>query len=213
MQEVAQQLQETAIFKGVDLEALEALIGAMAPRTFEDGAVLFHKGAAGDEMYVILSGRVRIFLPDSQGDALTFRYYGQGQVIGDFALLNQQARSASAAAVGEVRALALSREAFLAFLSERPAVGLAMMRNLTERIRYTQTYLEHVMAAVESLAEGAYGDVFRQFSAADAGEEIDELIAAFLHMVRSVAAREADLKQELARALASEGGDGARADA
>ncbi|GAB4444319.1 MAG: hypothetical protein Kow00120_13990 [Anaerolineae bacterium] len=212
MQGIAQQLQETAIFKGVDLEALEALIGAMAPRTFEDGAVLFNKGAAGDEMYVILSGRVRIFLPDSQGDALTFRYYGQGQVIGDFALLNQQARSASASAVGEVRALALSREAFLAFLSERPAVGLAMMRNLTERIRYTQTYLEHVMAAVESLAEGAYDDVFRQFGAADAGEEIDELIGAFLHMVRSVAAREADLKQELARALASGGGDGARAD-
>ncbi len=183
------------------MEALEELVTVMEAKSYQGGEVLFKKGDAGDEMYFILSGRIRIFLPDEQGNELTFRYYGEGQVVGDFALLDGQPRSASAAAAGPLNALALNRHDFWAFLEARLSVGLAMMRSLTERIRYTQTYLERVMQAVESLAGGDYERVLQEFSASDADEEIEGLIAAFLQMVRSVKARQAALEQELEGAL------------
>lgn len=146
---LAQRLQESVVFRGIETPVLEALVKVMDRRTFSAGEVLFEKPGAGapvdqlpDSLCFILSGRVRIYLPDEQGGERTFRYYGPNEIVGEVALLDQQPRSASGAAAEPLDVLALNRENFLRFLDDHRRVGLAMMRNMTGRIRYTQNFLE-----------------------------------------------------------------------
>ncbi len=192
---VAEYLEDSPLFKGVKLEDREALIQVMQRRSFPHGTVLFRKGDPGHAMYIILSGRVRIFTQDAQGNELTLRYLSQ--MFGEFSVLDQQPRSASAAAADDLEVLILQREDFLSFLKERPLVGLSMMRNLAERVRYTTTYLQKVMDATRQLMEGHYDQAVQAIPDSETDAEIQGLLQSFVQMVQGVQAREHTLQQEL----------------
>jgi CRP/FNR family cyclic AMP-dependent transcriptional regulator len=192
MMDIAEQLAGSPLFKGVDRADREALIHRMRRQSYPKGAVLFDKGDTGDSMYIILSGRVRIYTRDAQNNEITIRHLSE--MFGEFSMLDQKPRSAAAAAADDLEVLVLHRDDFNAFLHERPLVGLSMMRNLVERVRYTTTYLQRVLDATEQLSQGNYETVQ---VVADSGTdaEIQGLIGAFVQMVSGVQAREKTLKQ------------------
>lgn len=192
---VAECLVGSPLFKGVNLADREALIQVMQRRSFPKGTVLFQKGDLGNSMYIILAGRVRIYTQDTQGNELTLRYLSE--LFGEFSVLDQQPRSASAAAAEDLEVLILQRDDFLGFLKERPLVGLSMMRNLAERVRYTTTYLQKVMDATQQLMQGNYDQAVRDIPDSETDAEIQGLLQSFVQMVRGVQAREHTLKQEL----------------
>ncbi len=143
---------ERSIFRRMSPEDLRALVDRMGRRTFKQGAVLFHQGDPGDALYVVLSGRVRIYLVDAGGERKDFRDYLPYQTVGEIALLDDEPRSASASAEPDpaapgapIELLVLHRDDFRSFLRERPIVGLDMMRDLTDRVRYTTSFLERNM--------------------------------------------------------------------
>lgn len=192
---IAAQLESSPLFKGVSSADREALIRVMERRSYLKGTVLFQKGAPGDSMYLILSGRVRIFTEDAQGDELTIRYLSE--IFGEFSVLDQRPRSASAEAADDLEVLILHRGDFLNFLHERPLVGLSMMRNLAERVRYTTTYLQKVMDASQQLLQGDYDQAVQEIPDSNTDAEIQSLLQSFIQMVRGVQSRERTLKQEL----------------
>lgn len=197
LRSIAEQLQESAVFRGVELADLEALIERMQRQRYSQGTVLFNKGDAGDSMYLILAGRVRIFTADASGNELTIRFYGQNEVFGEFTLLDGLPRSASAAAVEPLEVLVLDRETFTNFLQERPLAGLMMMRKLVDRVRYTTTYLQKVVEATQRLAQGDYDQAVQSVSESEseADEAIKALISDFVTMIHSVQAREQALRR------------------
>ncbi len=195
---IAEQLAGSPLFKSVDLADREALIGVMRRQTYPTGAILFNKGDIGDCMYIILSGQVRIFTEDSQGNEFTIRHLRE--MFGEFSMLDQKPRSASATAAGDLEVLVLHRDDFWAFLRERPLVGLAMMRNLVERVRYTTMYLQQVMDATRRLSQGDYEQAIQELAESGASgtdAEIQALIQAFIQMVQGVQAREKTLQEKL----------------
>lgn len=196
MTSIAEQLEGSPLFKGVDLPDREALVQLMRRQSYLEGAVLFKKDDAGDTLYIILSGRIRIYTYDSEGRELTLRHYGPGEMFGEFALLDQRPRSASAAAAEPLEVLELSRDDFLAFLRERPLVGLAMMRHLVERVRYTTEYLQVIMDATQRLSQGDYEQALQQVPVSSNDANIQKLIKAFYQMVRSVRARQQPLTSD-----------------
>src|SRR5437764_1172825 len=141
---IAEQLKETPQFKGVKLTDLDELVALMKPESYEGGRRLFQKGDVGDRLYIVVSGTIRIYTHDSDGKEFTLSMIGPGRVFGEFSILDQQPRSASATADGMLDVLTLSRDDFMTFLPEHPTVGLAMIRNLTDRLRYITTYLNKV---------------------------------------------------------------------
>ncbi len=179
----------SSVFRGVGPQDLEDLLGVMEKKTFRAGEVLFRQGSPGDCMYLILSGRVRIYIRDEQGNELTLRYYGENQVVGELSVLDAKPRSASASAAELLEVLTLERDEFLAFVRERPLVGITLMRNMAGRVRYTTTYLEKVMDWATKLAKGDYGRVLEDMSSTGDGSDIQALIATFLQMARSIKAR------------------------
>lgn len=188
------ELQQTPLFKGVEASDLEELQKFMERATYAEGEILFRQGEVGLTMYLIVSGRVRIFIYDEQGNEVPFRMYKAGDVVGEFAILDQRPRSATAVAVEPLDVLVLHREAFMTFLKERPLVGLAMMRSIAERIRYTTSYLEKIIDWTQWLSRGNYEQAIVEMAPANDDDEIQTLIKTFLDMVHSIRAREAQLK-------------------
>ncbi|HET8679470.1 MAG TPA: cyclic nucleotide-binding domain-containing protein, partial [bacterium] len=78
-------------------EDLTGLAPQLRRHAYRKGTMIFHKDQAGDALYIIESGRVRIFLPAEGGEELTIPpFLESGDVFGDMALLDDRPRSASA---------------------------------------------------------------------------------------------------------------------
>ena len=189
---IADRLANHSLFKGVDRADREDLIRVMERRHFPKGTVLFHKGDPGSSMFIILSGKVRIYTEDAEGNEFTLRYLTE--MFGEFSMLDERPRSASVSVVEDLDVLILHRDDFTRYLYEHPMVGLAMMRNLVERVRYTTTYLQRVIEATRQLAAGDYDLGMNEVPEAKTDAEIQALIQAFVQMVQHVQMREDALR-------------------
>jgi CRP-like cAMP-binding protein len=188
-------LKDSPLFRGVDEATRAAFVDAMQRRAWAVGEVIFEKGDPGDWLYVIVSGRVQVYIRDEQGREFTIRHLTPPNTLGEFAILDRKPRSASSRAAEPSELLALHRDDLLAFMNQRPLVGLSMMQNLVERVRYTTHYLQNVVDATQALAAGnAAGAVLRAEPEDPAGAEIQQLVDAFVRMTRSVQAREQALR-------------------
>ena len=115
-----------------DRRELEARAGR---RRFKPGATLTHAGAPGSEVLVLLSGRAKVSIDTEDGREVVLTFCGPGHLIGEFAVIDSEARSGTTEALEPIEALALSGPDFLALLEQRPGISLALLRNLVRRFR------------------------------------------------------------------------------
>jgi signal transduction histidine kinase len=119
------------LLSNIDREQLSRL---MTEQHCVPGEILFWEGDSGDAMYLIRSGYVVVLKGDLASPTI-IGYRGPGEIIGEMALLEGQPRSATGIVLDEARLLRISREAFQAWLSSSPAVGLSIMATLSARLR------------------------------------------------------------------------------
>jgi CRP/FNR family transcriptional regulator, cyclic AMP receptor protein len=105
---------------------------------------LFRTGDAGDSMYLIERGRVRITMKSADGEEIILAELGRGDFFGEMALIDGKARSANATAMEASRLAVLSRKHFLTFLNSSPNVAVEMLTALTRRLRRTDELLHHL---------------------------------------------------------------------
>jgi CRP-like cAMP-binding protein len=182
----ADELRRFTMFKHMDTIDLQALAQVMRRTPIAKNTVLFRKGEAGESMMLIMAGQVRIFMNDDQGNEITFRTLGAGQILGEFSLLDRKNRSASAATTAPLDMLILQRADFLRLLHERPLVGIELMRSFAERIRYATSYLERLYDALELLSNSEYDEAIREMALSSDEDEMRELITTFLTLAHRV---------------------------
>lgn len=182
-------LQQIPLFKGVDLRDLRVLMSLMKYEDYAEDTLIFREGDPGDAMYIVISGKMQIFVEDEVGNQLTLIWHGSGDVFGELALIDQQPRSASAIAVEPMTVLVLHRVDFLALLNERPPVGMAMMSNLASILRYSTLYLEKIIEWGNRLARGEYDQVIEEVSSSQAEKQIQGLLNAFLQVAQNLKKR------------------------
>jgi len=137
-------LRQVPLFESLDDEAAKQLCELLETLDCEVQKVLFRAGDAGDAMYIIERGKVRISVQATDGRELTLTELGRGDFFGEMALLDGQRRSASAVVAEEARLAVLSREHFLSFImGGNPGVALEMLTDLANRLRRTDELLRH----------------------------------------------------------------------
>jgi len=94
------------------------------------GETIFEKGDAGDSLYVIVAGRVRVFVGGH-----TIAHLGPRDIFGELALLDPEPRTASIAAVEDTRLLRLDREAFTELMAGNIEIVRGVLSVLCERLR------------------------------------------------------------------------------
>jgi len=135
-------LRNVLFFGGLSDEELAALAESVGKRTFARGMIIFHKGVVGRSLYIIESGRVRIFLLSESGQELSLNIYGPGDVFGELALLDGLPRSAGAVTMEKTVTLTLHRDDFLRHIEAQPRMAWSIMEVLSKRLRYTTEYAE-----------------------------------------------------------------------
>jgi CRP/FNR family transcriptional regulator len=142
MSSEASYLSPITLFSKLSTEELTVIAGRLKRQSFAKGEVIFEQGERGDAMFVIRSGRVKIYSRDESGQELTLNVYGAGDFFGEFSLIDGEPRSASAEAVELTEALVLVNQDLIGILGDHPEISISLMRGLVSRLRYTTEYAE-----------------------------------------------------------------------
>ena len=95
---------------------------------------LFHAGDAGDCLYLVVSGRMRV-LAERDGKTAVLNTLGPGAVLGELAILTGAQRSASVQALRDTELLEIDGERFEELIHRDPEFGAGLARALAERIQ------------------------------------------------------------------------------
>lgn len=113
---------------------VERLAGIGSVRTYPRNTVVIQEGDVGDTMFVVLSGRVRVFLSEEDGKEVLLNEHGPGEHFGEM-MLDHGMRSASVITLDQCRFSVITRDQAEAFLQTHPDVAMAMVRMLIGRVR------------------------------------------------------------------------------
>ncbi len=138
-------LAGTELFGNLSPDELDQLLSYARVHHLTLGQVLFEKGAAGDKLFVILSGRMKIGVITIEGKEVVFNILGRGEVFGKIALLDGKSRTADANAMTDCDLLSIDRSDFLPFLGSNPQVAARIIAGLCKRVRGISQNLEDGM--------------------------------------------------------------------
>ena len=136
MSDAIEALRPVELFQHLNEEQLALLAEHSREVQFRKNAILMTEGDAGESMYVILSGLVKVYVSDEDGKELVLYEQGAGAVIGDIALLDDEPRSASVSTLDKTTALMIGKSSFIECLKQSPEMGLGIIRSLTQRLRH-----------------------------------------------------------------------------
>jgi CRP/FNR family cyclic AMP-dependent transcriptional regulator len=153
-EDILSQLQQVPLLQALATEDLRELIAHASVRQHRARTVIMEKGDEAAALYLLLSGRVRVFAADDNGKEIVLNELGPGDHLGELALIETAARSASVITVTPTRCLVLPKAAFASLLMSRPEVALHLLQALARRVR-------ELTAEVERLA---LLDVYRRLA-------------------------------------------------
>lgn len=106
-------------------------------RHLDSGEVLIKEQDSGDEAYLIRSGSVAI-LRQFNGENVLLTTLGQGEIVGEMALIDERPRSATVIAAEPTDILVIKRKSFFQLLQEDTELSIELLKVLFERLRSAQ---------------------------------------------------------------------------
>jgi CRP-like cAMP-binding protein len=199
--EIIAKLKKAFLFQDLPESMLTALALKITKHHLQPGQALFRKGDAGDALYIIDDGWLKIVTEDAQGGELVLNRCGPGEMIGEMSLLDEEPRSAGVVALKDADVLELRRDEFLDVLNQRPDLAISVIRDVSSRLRFATIYIEKAIQWSHRIAEGDYSfadQVKAESEGAVSNEDkAGELLSAFFQLVQGVKGREDELKQQL----------------
>ena len=129
-------LKNIPTFSEVPDSALVPLADCATRKNFAKNTLIISEGDPAGPLFVILSGKVRVFLDSEAGKSITLSVQKSGSYFGELSLLDDQPRSASIVTLEPTTCALIPKQAFVNWLRENSEdVALGVMRGLTRRIR------------------------------------------------------------------------------
>lgn len=135
-------LQRSPLFRGLSPPALERIAELAVQRGFRSGEIVFSQGDAGDALYAVVTGKIRISAGAADGREIFLNIMEPGDTFGEIALLDGGTRTASATATAPSELVSIRREHFVGLLEREPQVALELLRLCGERLRWTSGLVE-----------------------------------------------------------------------
>ena len=132
--------------------------------SFVPGERIFTEGEVGTTMFIVQSGRVRLFR-ESGGKVATIAEMEKGDFFGEMSLLEASARNMSAEAIDGVELIEINSTTFDRMIRSNIEIAVRMLRKLSGRLQRAESLLaaqraereaaSHDAAQVPALAAGA----------------------------------------------------------
>ncbi|NUP74622.1 MAG: Crp/Fnr family transcriptional regulator [Sinomonas sp.] len=138
-------LRRAPLFATLDDEAFRLLTDELMEVDLSRGASVFREGDQGDQMYFIVSGKIKLGRTSPDGRESLLAILGPGELFGEMALFDPAPRTATATAVSETRLAGLKHDALMALLRARPEVSAQLLQALARRLRRTNDSLSDLV--------------------------------------------------------------------
>ncbi|MCC6210968.1 MAG: cyclic nucleotide-binding domain-containing protein [Burkholderiales bacterium] len=128
-------LKSVPLFASFPDEQLRMLAGVVTRRSAPRGSVIMGAGDQIDSLYIVISGRLKVMMGDSEGKEVILSLIGPGEFFGEMGLIDDSPRSASVVTIEPCELLSLSKRDFKKSLAENFEMCMAVMRGLVRRLR------------------------------------------------------------------------------
>ena len=137
-------LRDVPLFSKIDHTKLKLLAFTSENLIHQDGQFLFREGEMGDAAYIVLKGKVTVFIETEKGP-VEVAQLKRGDVVGEISILCDVPRTASVKAVESVRTLKVTKDTFIHLLTEFPEIAIEITRELASRLNKTTIQLREAL--------------------------------------------------------------------
>lgn len=128
-------LRRAPLFRALDDDGAVALQAGVTIVELARAERLFEEGASGNQLYVVLDGKIKLTRAAADGRENLLSVVGPGEMFGELSLFDPRPRTASAIAVTDSRLGALAHDDLRNWLTGRPDVALHLLQALAQRLR------------------------------------------------------------------------------
>lgn len=135
METVLAGLMQVPYFADIAPAVLTELAERATLRTYSKHAIIVNEGDEAGPLFVILSGKVRVFLSDASGKEVTLSVQEKDSYFGELSLLDDEPRSASVMTLEKTTCGLIAKAEFRKWLAEHPDATACLIKGLTRRVR------------------------------------------------------------------------------
>lgn len=128
-------LKNVPLFANLTDEEVSNIEKHAVTRNFSKRTVLIHEGDTTNSLYVVLSGKVKVFCGDEHGKEIIIATLEPGDYFGEVALIDEAERSASVITLEDSSFMIISKDDFKASLAQYPDIAIQLIKELTHRMR------------------------------------------------------------------------------
>jgi CRP-like cAMP-binding protein len=137
-------LRKTPYFAELSESCLSAIAGIVVQRSYRRGDFVFHEGDDCEGLYVVKSGRVRVYKVSSEGREQVLLTAETGEAFNEVAVFDGGPNPASVEALEPTVLLLLPKSALLSVAEAEPEVGRAFMRVFASHLRRLAVLVEEL---------------------------------------------------------------------
>lgn len=124
------------LFAPLEDQTLRRIAETGVVRAFPRNTVLINEGDVGDSLYVVLTGRVKVYSSNESGREFVIDFHGPGEYVGEMSL-DGAPRSASVMTVEPTTCAVVNRAQFRDFVLAHPDFAMHLIERLIHRVRVT----------------------------------------------------------------------------
>src|SRR6478736_5641134 len=128
-------LKAVPFFTQLSDHELDLVRAVASEKTYPKNAVVLTEGEAGDSLYMIQAGKVKVFIGDEEGREIILKILGPGSFFGEMSMIDKQPRSASVTTIEQSTFLVLTHVAFERCVEQVPRIAALVMQCLAQRVR------------------------------------------------------------------------------
>lgn len=138
-------LRKVPLFQSLPEDELHGFVPLVRERHYAKGAVILSQGDVGEALFLIGSGQVKVTMIAEDGREVILSVLKTGDFFGEMALVDDEPRSAHVVAMADTMLLQLRRDDFRARLRSSPEVAIALLRELSRRLRRADDTIASLM--------------------------------------------------------------------
>ena len=162
-------LQRVPLFSQLSAVELQRVVDVARERAYPRNSVILFEDDPGDALYVVANGQVKVVLIGEDGREVILSVMGPGEFFGEMSLLDDEPRSAHVIAMEDSSLAVLRREDFEGLLTSSPQIALALLRELSRRLRRAD---EKVGSLVLLDVQGRVARLLLDMASEEGGERI-----------------------------------------
>ncbi|MGF1528850.1 MAG: Crp/Fnr family transcriptional regulator [Candidatus Competibacterales bacterium] len=133
------------LFAGLSPAEYQVVSAHTAVKVYPRNSVLISEGERAEELFVLLSGRVKVMRCDAKGREFILNTQGPGEFFGELGLLDGLPRSATVVAMEDSRVLVITRKHFMKWVESDPELAFKLILALVRRVRELSDHLHGIV--------------------------------------------------------------------